>query len=287
MADRSIWPRWLLLSIFGYLPGTISAQIPMGVTPGCDDGQTSLDVDWNGLSRDYWCTEGQWKTNASAPPVQSCDPSPNQRTHYCMNDKIAYTDVPPTYGDHRPVWPVYGEYKYAPPQRWIHSLEHGAVVMLYHPCANMVQVDKLRTLVRGCLRRHLITPYNKLPRSTPMALLTWGCKLLMNVVDERVAVEFIKTHADRGPEKLFEDGVFSYNLIKRAAMITDAGDSVICPSGTSGSNAALGQPSQFLPATSSASFPVTYRFLMSWTHVIALSVSLIVFSVVVSPFGQD
>lgn len=103
----------------------------------------------------------------------------------------------------------------------------------------------------------------------------------------QLSVLRFQTHADRGPEKLFEDGVFSYNLIKRAPMITDAGDSVICPSGTSGSNAAPAQPSQFLPATSSASFPVTYRFSMSWTFVIALSVSLIVFSVVVSPFEQD
>ena len=26
-------------------------------------------------------------------------------------------------GPHRPLWPVYGEYLYLPPQRWIHSLE--------------------------------------------------------------------------------------------------------------------------------------------------------------------
>lgn len=37
-------------------------------------------------------------------------------------------------GPHRPLWPVYGEYVYLPPQRWLHALEvnitllHGNVV---------------------------------------------------------------------------------------------------------------------------------------------------------------
>ena len=46
------------------------------------------------------------------------------------------------------------------------SCQHGAVALLYHPCADTAEVDKLRMLVNGCLRRHIITPYNKLPRAT-------------------------------------------------------------------------------------------------------------------------
>ena len=40
--------------------------------------------------------------------------------------------------------------------------QHGGVVMLYHPCANQLEVQKLKELVKGCLRRHIITPYNLL-----------------------------------------------------------------------------------------------------------------------------
>lgn len=65
-------------------------------------------------------------------------------------------------GGHRPLWPVYGEYKYVPPQRWLHSVEHGAVVMLYHPCAPVGFVEKLKKLVRDCLRKHIISPYRQL-----------------------------------------------------------------------------------------------------------------------------
>lgn len=50
-------------------------------------------------------------------------------------------------GTHRKLWPVYGEYVFVPPQRWIHSLEHGAIVLLYHPCANLNQVKKKEFLV--------------------------------------------------------------------------------------------------------------------------------------------
>ena len=43
--------------------------------------------------------------------------------------------------------------------------------MLYHPCARKEDVDKLKAIVEGCLRRHVITPYNKLPLSEVRTLI--------------------------------------------------------------------------------------------------------------------
>lgn len=43
-------------------------------------------------------------------------------------------------GPHRPLWAAFGEYEFLPLQRWIHNLEHGGIVALYHPCANSDQV---------------------------------------------------------------------------------------------------------------------------------------------------
>lgn len=60
--------------------------------------------------------------------------------HRCMKIRIQYLERIPLIGPHRPLWPKYGEYKYLPPQRWLHSIEHGAIVLLYHPCADQVQV---------------------------------------------------------------------------------------------------------------------------------------------------
>lgn len=31
--------------------------------------------------------------------------------HHCMSTKLVYNQSLPTYGDHRPLWPKFGEYK--------------------------------------------------------------------------------------------------------------------------------------------------------------------------------
>jgi hypothetical protein len=72
------------------------------------------------------------------------------------------------------------------------SIQHGAIVMLYHPCADPNQVGMLRRIVKGCLHRHVITPYKELPAETPFALMSWGCKLTMSSVVPTMAESFIK-----------------------------------------------------------------------------------------------
>lgn len=109
-----------------------------------------------------------------------------------MDKKIHYNTTLPTYGDHRPLWPVFGEYEFVPPQRWLHNIEHGAVVMLYHPCAHPAMINLLRGLVTSCIRKHIITPYLHLSGERPLALVTWGCSLEMNQVDKDNVVSFIK-----------------------------------------------------------------------------------------------
>ena len=42
--------------------------------------------------------------------------------------------------------------RFVPPQRWLASVERGAVVMLYHPCTSPDTVDMLRTILTGCMR---------------------------------------------------------------------------------------------------------------------------------------
>ena len=40
----------------------------------------------------------------------------------------------------------------------------GGVVFLYHPCANRTYVDGLRRLAKLCLRRYVLTPYERLDK---------------------------------------------------------------------------------------------------------------------------
>jgi len=104
--------------------------------------------------------------------------------------------------------------------------------MLYHPCADSTEVDKLKQLVRGCIRKHVITPYNKLPMEQPLALATWGCHLHMAQVDEAAVRSFIRETALQGTEgHLSREGQYDYMLVQKAQppVGSDIDDSVLCP----------------------------------------------------------
>lgn len=149
-----------------------------------------------------------------------------------MDKRIVYNTSLPTYGDHRPLWPVFGEYQFVPPQRWLHNIEHGAVVMLYHPCAHPAMVSQLRGLVTNCIRKHIITPYLNLDKDRPLALITWGCSLEMNTVNDEEVIAFIKQTALKGPEGSYaKEGQFTHKLLKIAEVPqgSNYNDSNLCP----------------------------------------------------------
>lgn len=84
----------------------------------------------------------QWKVDEEVPPLLTIVNLPPRYVpiHRCMQVKIKYIERIPTIGPHRPLWARYGEYSYLPPQRWLHNIEHGAIVVLYHPCADQDEV---------------------------------------------------------------------------------------------------------------------------------------------------
>ncbi|XP_054157518.1 uncharacterized protein LOC128955864 [Oppia nitens] len=203
----------------------------------CDDGKSHLEMDWDGLPNAYQCNKpsDEWlKSLANITALEKCYEinSTYTPTHHCMTDPIIYDNVLPTHHDHRPVWPKYGEYLYVPPQRWLHNIEHGAIVMHYHPCADKNQVDILKKLVVKCLRKHIITANILLDETRPLALVAWGCRLTMNTVDNNTVIAFIKKHALNGPEGHYDkEGDYSEALIKLAEppLGSDYHDSHVCP----------------------------------------------------------
>lgn len=132
-------------------------------------------------------------------------------------------------GTHRGVWPVYGEYIYVPAQRWIHNLEHGGIVALYHPCANLRLVDTLKELVRSCLFRHIITPYEKLTPERPFALVAWGRSFETSIINREQIIGFIRMNALQGPEHTARNGQYLVGLLKNAKYVSDESDSSLCP----------------------------------------------------------
>ncbi|XP_053983537.1 uncharacterized protein LOC128878902 [Hylaeus volcanicus] len=215
--------RGLLEPIYG---------VPMGhPSPNCDDAKTNLTIDWDGSPTNYTCYGKKLMPNIETIPLKYCEQIPKSyvATHKCMQERIEYDDDIPLFGPHRPLWPVYGEYKFLPKQRWIHSLEHGAIVALYHPCANPLEVKHLTSLVTSCLRRHVISPYDMLSEDRPLALVSWGCRLTMSYVNHKVVTAFIREHALRGPEAIARDGDFDEALLRPAKLVSDFEDTTLCP----------------------------------------------------------
>lgn len=215
-----------------------SSRILMG-TPNdrCDNGKDNLAIDFDSTNvthrNNFICMDNStlYHPNSSVKPILEAYliPPEYMALHKCMNETISYDYQIPTFGTHRPIWPVYGEYQYVPAQRWIHNLEHGAVVLLYHPCANKMQLDQIRTIVKQCLYRHIITASERLSAERPFALVTWGKSFEFSVIDQNLVMEFIKTNALKGPEKISRDGQYNETLIEPAKLLTTVDDDELCP----------------------------------------------------------
>ncbi|XP_005112043.1 uncharacterized protein LOC101848562 isoform X2 [Aplysia californica] len=208
--------------------------VPMGVSNSfCDNAEDSISIDWDPEStEEYTCPEGQRRGLGDAEiNTQTCEDEAKKPIHKCYPEEIDYSDDPlPTSGPHRPLWPKYGEYRYVPPQRWLHSLEHGAIVFLYHPCADKGEVDLFRTVSNQCLRRHILSPYKEMPEGVNFVLLSWKCKLLLSNADMEEMVRFVRDHALRAPEgHVYNDGQYSKALLHPAKMVSNIMDTQLCP----------------------------------------------------------
>ncbi|XP_064461085.1 uncharacterized protein LOC135371044 [Ornithodoros turicata] len=213
--------------------------VKMGVkSASCDDGRSRLEVDYDGSPIEHTCYTPKEpyppESEEELPSTMECDKIKGRYSpsHYCMNRRITYDHYLPTHEGHRPLWAVYGEYKYCPPQRWLHNVEHGALVMLYHPCTLPSLVDKLRDIVKSCLRKYIITPYRQLTRERPLALVAWRCRYEMNTVNEKEVKKFIKARAMKAPESHYpRDGYYKFELIEQSSAPpgSDIRDSVVCP----------------------------------------------------------
>ncbi|XP_060529352.1 uncharacterized protein LOC132703853 [Cylas formicarius] len=208
--------------------------IAMGVVDkSCDDGKTNLQMDWYMNVENYTCYDDKttYLPQATIHPIHSVEhiPTSYSAPHKCLNESIDYNEVIPTFGSHRPLWAKYGEYTFLPRQRWLHNLEHGAVAMLYHPCANRNEVNIVKKIIKSCLYRHVITPYNLLTPNRPIALVTWGHRLELSKTAPEVVVDFIRKHALKGHEKTPRDGQYGFMLEEHASIVSNIDDETLCP----------------------------------------------------------
>lgn len=134
-------------------------------------------------------------------------------SHVDEGAPLSYTHRPPSSGVHYGTLPQPQEYRMwdtpLSPGRWVHMLEHGAVVVLYRPdlCDNAC-VQQLGEFYDSAPRsnlvgiRHLaITPYQDMDHA--VAVVAWGYIDEMDQVDkDRIMADFkSKVDASSAPER--------------------------------------------------------------------------------------
>ncbi|RMG98857.1 MAG: DUF3105 domain-containing protein [Chloroflexi bacterium] len=108
--------------------------------------------------------------------------------------------LPPMGGVHSPQWLNCGIYtEPVPAENAIHSMEHGAVWITYHPDLPADQVALLQDKVRG--ESYLIlSPYPD--QSAPIALTVWDAQLTVeSATDERIDQFIARYRGTRAPER--------------------------------------------------------------------------------------
>jgi len=113
---------------------------------------------------------------------------------------VAYAQIPPVGGPHHACWADWSAFDVeVPAERWVHNLEHGGVVLLYHCDDCEAELEPLRAFVADHPRT-LLSPYAQLP--TRFAAVAWGHRLLSDCYDPTVFETFYATRVARAPESL-------------------------------------------------------------------------------------
>jgi hypothetical protein len=108
--------------------------------------------------------------------------------------------LPPMGGPHYANWQNCGIYD-SPidPGYAIHSMEHGALWITYHPDLPQEQITSLQDRVRGQAYL-LLSPYPE--QSSPIALTVWDGQLVVESADDERINHFIRRYRNaRGPEQ--------------------------------------------------------------------------------------
>jgi hypothetical protein len=121
-----------------------------------------------------------------------------------------YKTNPPTSGTHNPVPAADGVYEPGngpDPNNWVHSLEHGRVIIQYAPGTPPDRIAQLATLtgesVKGSPGYHILLMENTTKMPYEVAALTWtrtlGCKEFTDASFDAIRV-FRDRFVDKAPE---------------------------------------------------------------------------------------
>lgn len=156
---------------------------------------------------------------AASCPVTIDTPELLAGVHVPEGTVITYSSNPPSSGQHYPVWANFQELTVPIDDGYlVHSLEHGAVALLYkcNPTDDACKptIEALRKIREAIVTdplcdpairvRVLIAPYPKM--DVPVAAVSWGWTYKADCVDVPTLTDFAKTHYNHGTEDICAAG---------------------------------------------------------------------------------
>jgi hypothetical protein len=142
--------------------------------------------------------------------------------HVEIPSDIQWDSNPPSSGPHYPIWAAFQSYSQPVPRGYyVHDLEHGAIVLLYHcddaGCPDIVAAlqavsDAIPTdplcADQGVRVRTVITPDPLI--DVPVAAAAWGWTYQAACADLPTLEQFALQHYGHGPETLCNPGTSSF-----------------------------------------------------------------------------
>jgi hypothetical protein len=132
------------------------------------------------------------------------------RDHVPEGQDVRYRTNPPTSGDHAEVAAEDGVYEPGatpPDEAWVHTLEHGRILLQYRPGTAQERIDQLEQLYeepnQGEASYHMVLMENNTRMPYQVAAVAWTASVGCNQVNERTwdaLRAFRDRYVDRAPE---------------------------------------------------------------------------------------
>lgn len=152
-----------------------------------------------------WWTLTAKRAQAPAGPMLGRQVPDRGFDHVAVGSPIKPTANPPASGPHYPMPAPAGVYLNGLQTGfWVHSLEHGYIVLLYKPPATPEQLAEFDKMVKDFPKskygnvKLLIVPYPDMPH--PYAIESWNWRLEMDSFDRATVLQFYKERVDHGRE---------------------------------------------------------------------------------------
>lgn len=142
----------------------------------------------------------QRPTAIAGRPIALFSESQGQPTH--TDGTVSYPMTPPVSGQHSPATIPCGTHSEQPPsEQMVHTLEHGAIGLLYDPDEAAVDdIRQLEAIVEDSESHVFSAPFSGM--ETTFSIVSWGEMMRLDEIDRPAINEYMDTFIRKAPEKL-------------------------------------------------------------------------------------